>query len=171
MKRLTKTIPNLEQFREFCQNRVDDMKPSFSSLTDRRLELWLFNSVHLGNGKVSPGYFDDRLYEFCQKIYPGCDIGLLTYHGDRNGGSSGVIRPHGDHAYAMPRAVNINLGVAEFSIGGKLYKLNDGDIVEFNCKKSHAVPRVLSEERFSLVLWQLNESKGYRSSIDFPINW
>ncbi|WP_293134824.1 hypothetical protein [Microcoleus sp. bin38.metabat.b11b12b14.051] len=171
MKKIAKQIPNLEAFRDYCRSLIPLMNPSFSRYTDRRLQLWIFNEVNLGNGKVSPGYFDGRLYEFCQRIYPGCDIGLLTYHGKASGGSSGVIRPHGDHAYAKPRAININLGVAEFSIDGKLYKLNDGDIVEFNCKKVHAVPRVLSEERFSLVLWQLNEARGYRSSIDFPIAW
>lgn len=171
IRKLTKTIPNIEEFRGYCQSLVDLMKPSFSRYTDRRLQLWLFNEVNLGNGKVTPGYFDNRLYEFCQQVYPGCDVGLLCYHGKRNGGSSGIIRPHGDHQYARPIAVNINLGIAEFSIGNKLYKLNDGDIVEFNCKQPHSVPHILSEERFSLVLWQLNQAKGYRSTIDFPITW
>lgn len=84
------------------------MKPNFSSLTDRRLELWVFNSIHLGNGEVSPGYFDERLYKFCQGIYPWTDVGLLTYHGSRLGGSSGIIRPHRDRAYSLPKAININ---------------------------------------------------------------
>lgn len=171
MKRLAKTIPNIEQFRDYCRGLVELMKPSYSSLTDRRLEIWLFNSVHLGSGKVSPGYFDDRLYKFCQKIYPGSDVGLLTYHGSRCGGSSGVIRPHKDHSYSLPSSVNINLGVAEFAVDGKLHLLNDGDIVEFNCKLTHSVSRVLSEERFSLVLWKLNEAKGYHSQMIEPINW
>ena len=92
------------------------MKPSYSTLTTRRLELWLFNEVHLGNGTVKPAYFDDRLYNFCQRIYPGSNIGLLTYHGYERGGSSGLIRPHKDHGYAMPHTVSINLGEAEFAI-------------------------------------------------------
>lgn len=171
MRRLKKQIPNIEQFRDYCRGLVELMKPSYSSLTDRRLEIWLFNSVHLGSGKVKPGYFDDRLYRFCQQIYPGSDVGLLTYHGPRCGGSSGVIRPHKDHGYSLPRAININLGVVEFAIDGKLHLLNDGDIVEFNCKKTHLVPRVLSEERFSLVLWKLNEAKGYRSQMIELIDW
>lgn len=171
MKRIKKQIPNIEQIRDFCRSRIPEMKLSFSRYTDRRLQLWLFNEINLGTGKVSPGYFDLRLHRFSQLIYPGCDVGLLTYHGPEGGGSSGVIRPHGDHAYAMPRAISINLGVAEFSIGGKLHLLNDGDIVEFNCKHPHAVPRVLSAERFSLVLWQLNEAKGYRSQMVIPVPW
>ncbi|WP_172192677.1 hypothetical protein [Microcoleus asticus] len=67
-------------------------------------------------------------------------------------------------------AVSLNLGVAEFVIDGKTHVLNDGDIVKFNCKLSHAVPRILSEERFSLVLWKLNEAKGYRSQMMAPID-
>ena len=171
MKRLKKQIPNIEQFRDYCRSLVPLMKPSHSSLTGRRLELWLFNEVHLGSGKVTAGYFDDRLYDFCQRIYPGSNIGLLTYHGELGGGSSGLIKPHRDHGYAMPRAVSINLGEAEFAVDGKLYKLGDGDICEFNCKLTHSVPRILTPERFSLVLWQLNEARGYRSQIIEPINW
>lgn len=171
MKRLMKQIPNIEQFRDYCRSLVPLMKPSHSTLTGRRLELWLFNEVHLGSGKVSPGYFDSRLYNFCQRIYPGCNIGLLTYHGELGGGSSGLIKPHRDHGYAKPRAVSINLGEAEFAVDGKLYKLSDGDICEFNCKLTHSIPRILSSERFSLVLWQLNEAKGYRSQMVEPIDW
>ena len=171
MKRLKKQIPNIEQFRDYCRSLVPLMKPSHSSLTGRRLELWLFNEVHLGSGKVTAGYFDSRLYDFCQRIYPGSNIGLLTYHGELGGGSSGLIKPHRDHGYAMPRAVSINLGEAEFAVDGKLYKLGDGDICEFNCKLTHSVPRILTPERFSLVLWQLNEARGYRSQIIEPINW
>ena len=171
MKRLAKIIPNIEQFRDYCRSLVPLMKPSHSSLTGRRLELWLFNEVHLGSGKVTAGYFDNRLYAFSQRIYPGCDIGLLTYHGELGGGSSGLIKPHRDHGYAMPRAVSINLGEAEFAIDGKLHKLGDGAICEFNCKLTHSVPRILSTERFSLVLWQLNKAKGFHSQMIEPINW
>ncbi|MDQ2096756.1 MAG: hypothetical protein QQW96_03815 [Tychonema bourrellyi B0820] len=145
------------------------MKPSFSTLTTRRLELWIFNSVHLGNGTVSPGHCDDRLHKFTQSIYPGCNIGLLTYHGKLCGGSSGLIKPHKDHQYALPRTVSINLGVADFFIDNKTYRLNDGDIVEFNCKLTHSIPHVLSPERFSLVLWTLNKSKGYNCTM--PVNF
>ncbi|WP_333436953.1 hypothetical protein [Microcoleus sp. D2_18a_D3] len=171
MKRLKKQIPNLELFRDYCRSLIPLMKPSHSTLTTRRLELWLFNEVHLGNGKVKPAYFDDRLYNFSQRIYPGSNIGLLTYHGPARGGSSGLIRPHKDHGYAMPRAISINLGEAEFAIDGKLHKLSDGDICEFNCKLSHSIPRIMSPERFSLVFWQLNKAKGYQSQMVEPIDW
>jgi hypothetical protein len=141
------------------------MEYSHSSLTNKRLELWLFNKVHLGNGRVSPGYFDRRLYDFCQRLYQGCDIGLLTYHGPERGGSCGLIALHRDHSYGQPMAVVLNLGAAEFVINGKSYVLNDGDIMKFNCKLLHAVPRIMSEERFSLVLWKLNQSKGFKSQM------
>jgi hypothetical protein len=147
------------------------MEYSYSSLTNKRLELWLFNKVHLGNGQVSPGYFDHRLYDFCQRLYEGCDIGLLTYHGPERGGSCGLIAPHRDHSYGQPMAVVLNIGMAEFVIDGKTYVLNDGDIKKFNSKLLHAVPRILTEERFSLVLWKLNLNKGYKSQMTIPVNW
>ena len=170
METIKKIIPNLCEFKKYLRSLIAKMEYSHSSLTNKRLELWLFNKVHLGNGQVTPGYFNIRLYDLCQRIYPGCDIALLTYHGKERGGSCGLIAPHRDHGYAQPMAVSLNLGVAEFVIDGKTHVLNDGEIVKFNCKLSHAVPRILSEERFSLVLWKLNEVKGYRSQMMTPID-
>ena len=44
----------------------------------------------------------------------------------------------------------------------KEFKLNDGEIIEFNCKHLHALLKIVSKERFGINLWQLNESKGYK---------
>ena len=169
MRQIKKAIPNLEEFRDYFRSLIPLMAPSHSSLTGRRLELWIFNQVNLGSGKVSPGFCDDRLYAFTQRIYPGCNIGLLTYHGSERGGSSGLIRSHRDHTYAMPQALSINLGIADFEINGVTHRLGDGDIWEFNCKEPHAIPAIHTAERFSLVLWQLNKRKGYECTM--PINW
>jgi hypothetical protein len=68
-------------------------------------------------------------------------------------------------------AVVLNLGAAEFVIDGKSYVLNDGDIMKLNCKLLHAVPRIVSEERFSLILWKLNQSKGFKSQMMMPSDW
>lgn len=171
MQTIAKQIPNIQEFKEYLGSLVDLMEYSHSTLTEKRLELWLFNKVHLGNGSVTLGYFDQRLYDFCQRLYPGSDVGLLTYHGPKRGGSSGLIKPHRDHQYAMPPAVLLNIGVAEFVINGESHLLQDGDIKAFNCKQSHGVQRILSEERFSLVLWKFNEAKGYRSKMMMPIDW
>ena len=172
MEAIKKTTPNiLLEFKQYLRSLVQQMEYSYSSLTNKRLELWLFNKVHLGNGQVSPGYFDQRLYDFCQRLYPGCDIGLLTYHGPARGGSCGLIAPHRDHGYAQPMAVSLNIGLAEFVVDGKTYLLEDGQMTKFNCKLSHSVPRILSEERFSLVLWKLNQAKGYRGQMMMPIDW
>ena len=171
MEKIKKVIPNLCEFKQYLRDLVGEMEYSHSSLTKKRLELWLFNTVHLGNGQVSPGFYDQRLYELCQRLYPGCDIGLLTYHGKERGGSCGLIAPHRDHGYGRPIAVSLNIGIAEFVVDGKSCVLNDGEIVKFNCKQLHSVPRIMSEERFSFVLWQLNQAKGYRSQMVEPIEW
>jgi hypothetical protein len=69
------------------------------------------NEVHLGNGTISKGYFDDRIYQFSQRVYPGCDIGLFTFAGEfGNISSHGLIKPHRDHGYAELTAVIVNLG-------------------------------------------------------------
>ncbi|MEG5175582.1 hypothetical protein [Microcoleus sp. B3-D7] len=171
MEKIKKTIPNIDEFKQHLKGLVGEMEYSHSSLTQKRLELWLFNKVHLGNGQVTPGYFDQRLYNLCQRIYPGSDVGLLTYHGQERGGSCGLIASHRDHGYAKPMAVSLNIGRAEFVVDDKTYLLEDGDINQFNCKFSHSVPRILSEERFSLVLWQLNGAKGFTSQMEQAIKW
>lgn len=171
MHTIAKQIPNIEEFKAYLRSLVAKMEYSHSTLTEKRLELWLFNKVHLGNGSVSLGYFDQRLYDFCQKLYPDSEIGLLTYHGPQRGGSSGLIKPHRDHQYAKPQAVLLNIGVAKFVIDGESHLLQDGDIKAFNCKQSHGVQQILSEERFSLVLWKFNHEKGYRSKMMHPISW
>ncbi|WP_333394545.1 hypothetical protein [Microcoleus sp. N9_A1] len=168
---MKKVIPNLSELKEYLRGLVGEMEYSHSSLTKKRLELWLFNKVHLGNGQVSLGFYDERLYQLCQRLYPGCDIGLLTYHGNKRGGSSGLIADHRDHGYGRPIAVSLNIGIAEFVVDGKSCVLDDGEIVKFNCKQIHSVPRIMSEERFSLVLWQLNQAKGYRSKMIESIEW
>jgi len=171
METIKKTIPNIAELKQYLRGLVNEMEYSHSSLTKKRLELWIFNKIHLGNGHVSAGYFDQRLYDFCQRLYPGCDVGLLTYHGKERGGSCGLIAPHRDYSYGQPMAVLLNIGMAEFAINDKTYVLNDGDIMKFNCKLLHAVPRIMSEERFSLVLWKLNQAKGFKSQMMMPIDW
>ncbi|WP_374825311.1 hypothetical protein [Aerosakkonema sp. BLCC-F183] len=160
-----KVKTNLEDLREWCQDRIPDLTVDRSNYTDNRYNLWLFNRCDLRNGNITKGYFDDRnrIWEFSQRIYPGCNIGLLSVH---NNFSNGRIRPHRDHRYAKPIARGVNLGSCVFGYGDKEhkhYKLNDGDIIEFNCKVLHSVPKILTAERFSLVFWQLNESKGFQS--------
>jgi len=154
---------NLEQLRSWCSDRIPNMTLDKSSYVDGRYQLWLFNRCDLRNGNITKGYYDDRIYQFSQRIYPGCNIGLLTYHGVK---SNGTIRKHRDHSYGMPIARTVNLGSCIFGYGNEEhqhYQLNDGDVIEFNCKILHSIPKILSAERFSLVFWRLNESKGYRS--------
>ncbi|RMG12013.1 MAG: hypothetical protein D6728_07480 [Cyanobacteria bacterium J055] len=112
----------------------------------------------MGRNQILPGFEDDRLYQFAQKVYPGCDIGLITYHGM---GSNACIAPHRDDRYAQPIARLVNLGNCTFGycnsrIGNKLdrYQLVDGGIYEFNCKHVHSVLSC-SQNRFSIVLWKL----------------
>ena len=103
-----------------------------------------------------------RLWNFCQRVYPGTNIGLLTFGGNINGiHSTGLIKEHRDHGYSRAIARTVNLGSCVFHYDGKEYQLNDGDIIEFNCKKLHGVTKILSNERFSINLWQVNQEKGY----------
>lgn len=158
----------IEELRSWCYSRIPDMTSDFSRYAKGRYRLWLFHEIDLRDGKVSRGYFEDRIWQFCQQVYPGCNVGLLTFGGKTpDVTSTGLISPHRDHSYAKAIARTVNLGSCVFGYGDdyhQQYQLNDGDIIEFNCKVLHSVQTILSAERFSINLWQLNENKGY-----FPV--
>ncbi|HLO85467.1 MAG TPA: hypothetical protein VK203_10755 [Nostocaceae cyanobacterium] len=157
----------IEDLRAWCQGMISKMTSDVSSYTDTRYRVWLFNECNLSNGEIIPAYYDERLWKFCQYVYPGCNIGLLTFGGKfENVKSDGLIRPHRDHQYAQPIARTVNLGKCLFGYDGKVYELNDGDITQFNCKRIHSVDKILSDERFSICLWKLNEAKGYVSKLN-----
>lgn len=139
------------ELRNWCEDKISLMLPDVSNYAKGRLRLWLFAEVNLKSGAVSEGYSDQRIWNFAQRVYPGCDIGLLTF----NGG----IKYHRDHNYATVVARGVNLGSAVFGIKAPnetLYTLQDGDVYEFNCKKEHAVLSH-SSDRFSITFWKMRE--------------
>jgi hypothetical protein len=153
----------LTDLKSFCRRNIELMSCDVSSYAKGRYRLWLFHECNLKTGKITKGYYDDRLWNFCQRVYSGTNIGLLTFGGKvGNIQSTGLIQLHRDHSYSQVIARTVNLGSCIFNYDGKDYQLNDGDIIEFNCKKLHGVTKILSEERFSINLWKLNEVKGYK---------
>jgi hypothetical protein len=157
----------LDDLRNFCREATSIMSKDVSSYAKGRYRIWLFHECNLSNGKISKSYYDERLWNFCQRVYPETNIGLLTFGGNINGVfSTGLIKDHRDHEYAKPIAKTVNIGSCIFRYDDKEYQLNDGDIIEFNCKKIHGVSKILSEERFSINLWKLNEEKGYKITKD-----
>ena len=156
----------LADLRSFCRESVNLMTSDVSSYAQGRYRLWLFHECDLRTpGTITKAYQNDRLWNFCQRVYPGTNIGLLTFGGKiGNIQSTGLIIPHRDHSYSRAITRTVNIGSCIFNYDGKDYQLNDGDIIEFNCKKLHGVTKILSEERFIINLWQLNKEKGY-----FPI--
>ncbi|EAW33345.1 hypothetical protein [Lyngbya sp. PCC 8106] len=167
LKRINQ-VQNPEALKDWCRSMKDKLVADTSNYAKGRYRLWLFHEVDFRNGKLTKSYFDNRIWNFSQRIYPGCNIGLLTFGGKLNDGkvSDGRIGLHRDHTYAKPKAILVNLGEAIFSYGEPNptdYLLKDGNILEFNCKVLHGVKQIKSPERFSLVFWQLNDNKGYHS--------
>jgi hypothetical protein len=159
---------SLEELRSFCQSIKPYMTSDNSNYAKGRKRLWLFHECNLRNTELIRGFgiFDNRLRNFCQRVFPGCNIGLISYGGE---GSTGTIDWHRDHTYSQPIARTINLGESTFGYdlnreGGdrRELKLRDGEIIEFNCKHPHALLSIDSKERFGINLWKLNESKGYK---------
>jgi len=163
-----KKLSNTQVLWDWCKRMKSHLIKDYSNYAKGRYRKWLFHEVDFRNGNLTKGYIDKNIWNLAQKIYPGSNIALLTYGGKMSNGlmSDGRIDLHRDHTYAMPKAVSINLGECVFTYGEptlKDYYLKDGDIIEFNCKALHSVKEILSEERFSVVFWQLNKAKGFNS--------
>lgn len=147
------------------------MQPDISSYAKGRYRLWLFHEAILGQKTIKLAHFDQRLWDFAQRIYPGSNIALLTYNGQAESWTSnGTIKPHRDDTYAIEKAVGCNLGTATFlynpdrrdstSANCCTIELGDGDIYSFNCKHLHGVAEA-GEGRFSLNIWKLKEDSRY----------
>jgi hypothetical protein len=159
---------NLDELKSFCQDLIPLMTDDVSNYSKGRKRIWLFHEVNLSNGEVTRGFFDQRLWQFCQKVFPGCNVGLMSY-GGKDLASDGLIGFHRDHSYSQPIARTVNLGESIFGYdlnrqGGdvKYYKLGDGEIIEFNCKHRHSLVEIKSDIRFGINLWKLNENKGFK---------
>ena len=160
----------LEALRSHCQSLIPKMTPDVSKYAPGRYRLWLFHEALLSQNRIISAHFDQRLWDFCQRIYPGSNITLLTFGGEAQGiNSKGTIALHRDDTYAIERACGVNLGTATFAYNTerkssnpnastiKKLQLNDGDIYSFNCKHQHGVLEH-SAERFSLNIWTVRKN-------------
>lgn len=165
-----KKLTNTQFLWDWCRSTKNYLSEDHSNYAKGRHRLWLFHEVDFRDGRLSKAYIDKNIWEISQKVYPGSNIGLLTYGGSLVNGkvSDGRIGLHRDHTYASLKAVSINLGECVFTHGEpvqKDYCLLDGDVTEFNCKALHSVKEIKSDERFSIIFWQLNSAKGFNSLI------
>ncbi|MEB3191168.1 MAG: hypothetical protein VKL42_12575 [Snowella sp.] len=177
IKKIGKISPDtLEELRELANSMIPLMENDSSNYGKGRKRLWLFNEVNLRTSEITKEYFNDRLFRLAQRF--DCNIGLMSY-GGKSLESDGLIGWHRDHSYAMATAYTVNLGSAIFGydldrdgeIRGngrrnrQLFQLNDGDIIQFNCKHPHSLIEIQSEIRFGINFWKLNEAKGFKSLI------
>lgn len=145
-------LNSIEALRAWCRERIADMSQDVSRYAPGRMRMWLFAECNLRqtNARVYPAYTDSRIEKFAQRIFPGCDIALISFNGQ--------IDWHRDHNYATTTARAVNLGQAKFGIGlpndRQIIDLQDGDIYEFNCKSPHSI-LWHSQERFSITFWKM----------------
>jgi hypothetical protein len=142
---------SIEDLRTWCQDRTMDMREDLSRYAPGRMRMWLFSECDLRtNAKMYPAYSDERIEKFAERVFPGCDIALISFNG--------LIDWHRDHNYATTIARAVNLGTAKFGIGlpdnRQVIDLQDGDIYEFNCKQPHSI-LWHSQERFSITFWKM----------------
>lgn len=168
---IIKNITNTQVLWDWCRNMKGHLMEDYSNYAKGRHRLWLFHEVDFRDGRLTKAYMDKNIWGVSQKVYPDSNIGLLTYGGKLSSGkiSDGRIGLHRDHTYASLKAVSINLGECIFTHGEptqKDYDLVDGNVIEFNCKALHSVKEIKSEERFSIIFWQLNSAKGFNSLIN-----
>ena len=153
-----------------AQKLIKNMKLDVSSYAPGRYRIWLFHEANLRNPPtVKKAYFDNFWWRLSQKVYPGCQIGLLTFGDEADSIKSDArISWHRDHSFALPIARGINFGAkAKFGYDfhrqsgqKKTINLDSGDALKFDCKHLHSV---ISHEpgRFSLILWKVRQDGRY----------
>jgi hypothetical protein len=140
-----------------------------SNYAQGRQRFWLQHEGPLSDRfNFEPAVQNARLWAWCQRIFPGAELGLAAF------GPVG-IGLHRDTSYADYEAVSVNLG----EVGAWLYddqypgmawvpdaqrnpsnvrdmELKVGDITVFNCKNPHAVIEP-AEDRWSINLWRVSK--------------
>ncbi|MBE9128026.1 MULTISPECIES: hypothetical protein [unclassified Coleofasciculus] len=86
-----------------------NLESDVSSYARGRKRYWLEWEWDLKHKVFRNGVKDERLWTFCQRIFPGCQIGLVA-KGDVG------IDWHRDDSYADWEAITINLGQTSVGI-------------------------------------------------------
>jgi hypothetical protein len=131
-----------------------------------RLNLWLQAEPNYSTRKYKPAHTDQRLWRFCQKIYPEASLAQVYFATHNHG-----ISWHRDASYAKPKAFILNLGqvcLQTRTESGALIdlELTGGEIIQFNCKLLHrATP--CNEDRIGIGIWtdaiDINNPKNWQS--------
>jgi hypothetical protein len=177
------------------RDRLETIKPFLredkSNYAPGRENVWVGCEWDLKNKQFKPaGFWDEELWKFCQRIYPGCQMVLLTYSGDGNQTEKGKgIGYHRDDSYAAFPARNLTIEKSNDSAttwGMKqqhpgmdfvpkdqqnqnlpeyIFSIPSGTVTEFNCKNPHAAAP--NQERWSINLWKVSKKyeKAYEQHI------
>ena len=116
-----------------------------------RLNFWLQAEPDYRSGKYRPAQSDQRLWQFCRKVYPEADLAQVYFAKGYKG-----IGWHRDARFCKPKAFIVNLGRVrlETQAQNKLIALDltGGEIVAFDAKQLHrAIPE--REDRIGLAIW------------------
>lgn len=128
-----------------------------------RQQLWIQAEPDY-KGKYRKAHADQRLWRFCQHIYPAAGLAQIYSSAGNHG-----ISWHRDHAFAQSKAYIVNLGTVCLQTkleNGRLIslELTGGEVIQFNCKLQHqAIPR--SKTRIGIAIW------ADKISLDDPKNW
>lgn len=161
---------HLEEFKPLLKNDV-------SRYANGRQRFWIRAEWDLQKKCFHPAIDIPRLDRYLKAIGIEYDLGLIAY------GSVGIDW-HRDDSYAEYPAISINLSSQPYAWGyqacypgyfwsrqvvaeRKIYQLQPGDIIKFNCKNPHAaIGR--DSDRWSINLWKVKNKyqHDYKSVIE-----
>ena len=123
--------PMLEALTARLETVKDSLNTDVSNYARGRLNTWIGVQWHLKDKRFVPaGFWDEQLWEFGQRLYPGTQLMLLTYSGDGEGEGTG-IGLHRDDSYAKfeARAVFSQLRQGILTNFGTLISPNFGRVI------------------------------------------
>jgi hypothetical protein len=117
-----------------------------------RLNLWLQAEPNYRTGMYMPAHKDERLWTFCQRMYPQAALAQIYFADGGHG-----IDWHRDARYAKPDAYIVNLGEVRLETklkSGEIVGLDlvGGEVIRFNSKLLHrSIP--VCDQRIGIGLW------------------
>jgi len=164
--KIIKQLPleKTQALKTHIQQMIALATPELAKCARGRLNFWLNAEPNYATGKYKAAHRDDRLWAFCQRIYPEAALAQIYFANDGH-----AIDWHRDASYAKPKAMIINLGEICLQTETEAkeiisLELTGGEIILFNSKLRHrAIHR--SDDRIGIGLW------ADRIDIHDPNNW
>ena len=169
--------PTQAEFLAYLVRIKSSLRADPSNYAKGRLSVWLgIEWSLLQKTFVDSRFYDYKIHQICERVYPNFQMALITYSGDPDGEKPAGIGLHRDDSYAAFAARTLSLNSNSHETTRWQYRqcypgigycpdqddqaeiqdliLPSGEIIEFNCKNPHAAYPEFG--RWSINCWKIS---------------